>query len=402
MAEVLTGGPPERPPRRWSRVAAAVAAVLVVGTGAGLVVRVARPAAAPVSTPSPSPSASSGWTASAPAQDLVEPRLDGVPAPAPDGARLVVGGPHPTGVGRGAPWLGRLPVSADEAVSRVLAVPAGLVVAVQRRQLSDTQPSSKIYLVRHTAAVLLAAADEVVVGVAGDRVFTLRYGPSGQGRPGTLLELTLSGRVLARHSVPAGFSPQADTAAGLLVAVYPVTGNGPADLRIVDRHTLAVRQRLGQVAYVAAATSTRAAWISAGCTSRCDLTVADLPNGARRALAVANGYGVGAFAFSPDDRRIAVGYYGRHPQQPGGTAPGFVEVVTLSSGARERVPGVATGIKQVADLAWTPDGQWLAISVGWPDQDIRRVGLWPADGGPVRVLSGRYVGGYPPSALLAL
>lgn len=402
MAEVLSGGPADRPPRRWSRVATAVAAVLVLGAGVGQVVRAARPAAAPVPTPSPSQSASSGWMTSTPDQERVQPRLDGVPAPAPDGVVLVVGGPHPTGVGRGAPWLGRLPVSADEAVSKVLAVPGGLVVAVQRRQLSDTQPSSKVYLVRHTAALLLAAADEVVVGLRRDRVFTMWYGLSGQGRPGTLIELTLSGQVLARHSVPAGFIPLADTADGLLVAVYPVTGDGPADLRIVDRHTLAVRQRLGRVGYVLAATSTRAAWINAGCTSRCDLTVAELPDGARRTVPVANGYGVGTLAFSPDDRRIAVGYYGRHPQQPGGTAPGFVEVVTLSSGARERVPGVATGVKQVADLAWTPAGHWLAIGVGWPDQDIRRVGLWPAKGGPVRVLPGRYVGGSPPSALLAL
>ncbi len=319
-----------------------------------------------------------------------------------DGIRLVVGGPHPTGIGRGAPRLGGVPVPADGLVTRVLAVPAGLLVQVQRRQL-DAQPAAKIYLVRRDGrTTLLTATDEVVVGWRGEEIFALRYGTTGPESPGVLTELALSGRVLAIHSVPAGLAPQTDTAAGLVVAVYPAGGDAPANLQILDRRTLAIRQRLGKVGYVVGAISTQAAWTVPGCASTCELVVADLPTGPRRTIALAPGYGVGAVAFSFDGQRVAIGYYGRHPQQPGGAAPGIVEVVDLASGARHRVPGVNTGIKQVADLAWTPDGRWLAVAVAWSDLGFRRVGLWSARGGPIHVLPGRFPGADTPAALLAL
>jgi len=405
MADVLSGGSPDREPRRWRRAVIALAAALViVGVGVLQLGRVhhratSAPMPIPVVTLSPRVMPAPSRVDAPP----VVPRFDGVVTRLARGSELIVGGPHPAVLGGTAQWLRQLPVGADEVVSKILPVPAGLVIAVQRLQLSD-QPSSKIYLVRPNAAtvVLLTAADEVVAGVDGARVYALCYGPSGTTRPGTLLEVALSGKVLARHSVPAGRTLQADTAAGLLIAEYPPTGNGPADLRIVDRRTLAVRQQLGKVGFVIAATSTRVAWTPAGCTSQCDLTIAELPTGARRTLMVAHDCGVGTLAFNPNGRTVAVSYYGRrHPQQPGGSAPGFVEIVNLNTGSRKRLPGVETGIKQSADLSWTPDGSSLAIGVGLAG-NVRRVGLWPAAGGPVHLLPGHFSGDSPPSALLAL
>lgn len=404
MADVLTGGSPDREPRRWRRAVIALAAALVIG-GVG-VLQLGRVHHRATSAPMPTPVVTLSPRATpAPARVNalpVVPRFDGVVTRLARGSELIVGGPHPAVLGGTAPWLRRLPVGADEVVSKILPVPAGLVIAVQRLQLSD-QPSSKIYFVRPSAAtvVLLTAADEMVAGVDGARVYALRYGPSGTTRPGTLLDVALSGKVLARHSVPAGLTLQADTAAGLLIAEYPTTGNGPADLRIVDRRTLAGRQQLGKVGFVVAATSTRVAWTPAGCTSQCDLTIAELPTGARHTLMVAHDYGVGTLAFNPDGRTVAVSYVGRHSQQSGGSAPGFVEIVNLNTGSRKRLPGVETGIKQSADLSWTPDGSSLAIGVGL-DGNVRRVGLWPATGGPVHLLPGRFSGDSPPSALLAL
>ncbi len=403
MADVLTGGSPDREPRRWRRAVIALAAALLIG-GVG-VLQLGRVHHRATSAPMPTPVVTLSPRATpAPARvnaPPVVPRFDGVVTRLPRGSELIVGGPHPAVLGGTAPWLRQLPVGAEEVVSKILPVPAGLVIAVQRLLQLPDQPSSKIYLVRPNAAtvVLLTAADETVAGVDGARVYALRYGPSGTTRPGTLLEVALSGKVLARHSVPAGLTLQADTAVGLLIAEYPTTGNGPADLRIVDRRTLTVRQQLGKVGFVIAATSTRVAWTPAGCTSQCDLTIAELPTGARHTLRVAHNYVVGTLAFNPDGRTVAVSYAGRHPQQPGGSAPGFVEIVNLNTGSRQRLPGVATGSKQSADLSWTPDGSSLAIGVGL-DGNVRRVGLWPTTGGPVHLLPGRFSGDSPPSALL--
>jgi len=416
MTDVLAGGSADRPPRRWPMVAAAVvAAALVVGGGLQHLrggsldtspAAVPSAGALPPSVPSSPELPSPGWTAWAPGDDPV-PQPSGVTAAGIiSGVRLVVGGPHPAGLGAGAPKLGGLPVPADWEVQQVWAVPAGLLAVVQRLHMSDTEPSSKIYLVRPDGtAVLLAAGDAFVARFDGKAIFALRSGATGPGssadHPGVLSEVSLSGRVLDRHQVSAQFYPRADTSYGLLAEVYP-PGDGPVDLQLLDRRTLAVRRHVGMAGYGFGATSTRVAWITAGCTTACRLVVADLRTGSQRTVAAASGYQPGEIAVSPDGRQVAVSYYGRHPQQPGGAAPGIVDVIDLTNGHRQRIPGVATGIKQAADLSWTPDGRWLAVGVGCPTGDYRRFGLWPAAGGPVHVLPGRYAGGYLSGALLAL
>jgi hypothetical protein len=210
-----------------------------------------------------------------------------------------------------------------------------------------------------------------------------------------------SGRVLARHPAPAGLGLHADTSAGLLVTIAP-PGQGPTELQIVDPRTLAPRRRLGPVGYVVAATGTQAAWTSDTCTARCWLTVADLPSGTRHSVVLHRDFDPGTAAFSPDGRRLALGYFGRHPQQAGGAAPGFVEVTDLATGRTTPVPGVATGIKQTAGLAWTTDGRALAITVVRPDSDTTLAGLWPLPGGPVRVLPRIFTGAGAPPALTVL
>jgi hypothetical protein len=165
---------------------------------------------------------------------------------------------------------------------------------------------------------------------------------------------------------------------------------------------MAVINRLGPVDYVVAATSTQAAWTSYRCVAHCALTVLDLPTGHRRTIPLPPDFYPGHAVFSPDGRRLAIAYYGLHPQQAGGPAPGFVEVRDVADAGTVRIPGVATAVKQSAEMAWTPDGTGLALSVGFPDTDTRRVGLWPISGGPVRVLPGSFAGGSDPSALIAL
>ncbi len=413
MTDVLSGGS-DRPPRRGSAVAlgvaAAVVATVAVAAGAGLGPGFGSGPTAGASRHAPPPPTTSPMLSSPPhatGDTTVEPRLAGISAGVAADVRLVVGGPRPVALGAQAPRLGGLAVPAGWEAAQVMRVPAGLIVVIRRLQLSNTEASSRVYLVGPDgAASLLAAGDEAVAAVDGAAVYVVRNGaPDADGSgiaAGWLSKVSLSGRVLDRHVVSAGFVLQADTDAGLLVAAYRLP-NGPADLQIVDGHTLAVRKRVGEVDYVLGASRTVAAWTTPrGCPTTCALVVADLTSGARRTVTLASGYAPGPVAFSPDGRHVAVSYYGRHPQQAGGAAPGAVDVIDLATGSRQRLPGVGTAEKQAADLAWTPDGQWLAVAVGWPDSDFRRIGLWPATGGPVHVLPGRFAGGYLSGALLAV
>jgi hypothetical protein len=402
VGEVLTSGPPERPPRLWPRLVVGV--VVLLTAGVVVVPRLIDQRSIDRASPQRTPTATSTSPSTQPLTgDQVQPRLDGPAAALPAGLVVAVGGPKPAAAGRGtgpAFALNRLPLRNGEVVASATPVPAGLLVVVQSPFMTDAQHFSKIYLIGVHGAVMLTQADEVVVGRRGDRILALRSGYGWKG-PGTLLQLSWTGRVLARHATPEGLSLNADTPSGLLVTITP-TGERPSRLQLVDPRTMAVIKQLGPIDYVAAATSTKAAWTTNRCVEHCALTVLDLPTGQRQAIPMPPGCYPGHAAFSPDGRRLAIAYYGLHPQQVGGPAPGFVEVWDVAGAGGVRIPGLATGIKQSAEVAWTPDGSDLAVSVGFPDTDTRRVGLWPVSGGPVRVVPGTFAGGSDPSALIVL
>jgi hypothetical protein len=403
VGEVLTSGPPDRPPRLRPRLVLGIVVVLALGVVVAPRLIGQQPAgrAVPHHTPTGTPSTSP------PAQPLtddeVQPRLDGPAAPLPDGLVVAVGGPKPAVAGRGtgpAFALERLPLREGDVVASATTVPAGLLVVVQTLFPTEAKHFAKIYLVGAHDTVLLTQADEVVVGHRQDRIFALRSGYGWEG-PGTLLQVSWTGRVLARHTTPEGLSLQADTSRGLLVTVTP-RAERPSQLELVDPRTMAVIRRVAPVDYVVAATSTQAAWTSYRCVEHCALTVLDLPTGRRDTIPMPPDYYPGHATFSPDGRRLAIAFWGLHPQQAGGPAPGFVEVWDVAGAGATRIPGLATGVKQSAEVAWTPDGSDLAVSVGFPDTDTRRVGIWSINGGPVRVLPGTFAGGSEPSALVAL
>ena len=316
---------------------------------------------------------------------------------------FLIGGTRPSDVGPGPSSLAGLRLRTGESVERILPLAVGLVVQVV--DLTGAEPSSHIYWVRDGVSTLVTrATGGVALSSAGDRVYALDYGPPGSTGTrslSTLLEVTLSGTVLARHRVPAGYTIAGDTPAGLLVALYSPT-SGLGHLQLVNRRTLRVLRALGPVEQVIAMDSRRAAWQVTTCEETCDLAVEDFATGHRDVVTAAMGYSLANGSFSPDGRRLALAYFGRHPQQPGGAAPGFVDVQTIETRVRQRVPGVATGIKQAADLAWTPDGASLAVSVGLTTTNSRRIGLWPLTGGALKVLPGRYSDRSSSSALAVL
>lgn len=280
---------------------------------------------------------------------------------------------------------------------QLLPVTGGTLVVVMPDQSGGESGPGWVYLMRPgRAPVEVLRADEVVGSARPGRVWAFIYARQ-QGGKSTLVEATTGGRMLSKRLVPEGLHLEADTGNGLLVATY--RQEGPGELSIVDPVSLRVRRSIGQVTYVAAATSRVAAW--AICSGVCILVVGDVRGGQQpRTFQLATNAGIGAAAFSPDERRLAIAYNGRHGFDRRGT-PGFVDVLDLSTGHPTRVPGVGTPEKQAAQLCWSKDGRWLGIVVRWPEQGYQRLGVWPASGGRVVELPGR-LPARDSSALLAM
>lgn len=275
------------------------------------------------------------------------------------------------------------------AVTQLTLVPAGALAVVQPDQAGGDTGPGWVYLVRPGRAPLrLVRADEVMAGARPDRFWGFVY-PRQQGSEGTLSEVTTEGRLLSERKVPASWQPLADTGSGLLVGVYRQTGGG--QLVIIDPVSLQVDRSLGEVSYVAGASPTMAAWTEpgqGGCGVSCDLVVGSTRGAQRRTFRLTLDSGLGSAVFSPDGRRLALAYFGRHGGE-GTATPGFVEVLDLATGRRTRVPGVATPQKQAAEVTWSRDGRWLGIAVRWRSEGYERLAVWPVSGGPVVELPGR-------------
>lgn len=413
MTEVISGGPPERPPadprvRRAAGVLTA-AAVLVAGTWVALHRTSTEPAAEHTTDAPRTPASAPPSLPSVRIAPAIEPTLSGVATGGPAGLRLLVGGPALTAVdavtGARDPVDG-VPLPAGRSIVQLVQVPSGTVVVVLPTP-RDAGEAGWVYLLRRGRAALeVARADGVLPGLSSGRIWAYSYPPDG--KRATLTALGTDGRVLSRRVLPEGWVPEADTEGGLLVSVH--RGEGPGDLSTVDPVSLRVRQSLGQSTYVVAATSRQAAWVPATPEPGADdLMTVNFRTGRQRSYRVASGFSLGTSAFSPDGRQLAIAYHGRHGlvgnTGPEGTntaaAPGFVEVLDLASGDRTRVPGVGTPEKQSADLSWSPDSRWLAIGVRWPEEGYQRIGLWPASHGPLLALPDKIPGGYV-SALLAV
>jgi hypothetical protein len=382
MEDTLSGGRSEREPPRWQRPLVITILLVVLATGVERLTtsshHSAQPLPAPASAPAPLSPATSPPTTTTP----TAPALDGVVGTLPRGTELIVGGQHPFVLGAATQWLSRLPVSPDEALTGAFPVAGGIVAQVQNLESPGTGPGSRIYFVRRDGSwSLLTSADNVVTSFDGQRIFALTVARGEQ--PGTLAEIALSGKKIARHAVPAGFAVWSDSPEGLVVSSDPEPGDAYPDLRIVDPETLAARQDLGSIGYVDAASSTVVAWTPSGCSSQCSLTVANLAvGGGQHHLTQARGFTPGAMAISPDGLTLAISWVAQQPEP----RTGFVEVVNLSTGARHAIPGVATAFEQAADLTWTPDGQSLGVGVELSG-DVRRVGVWSLTGGPVQLLN---------------
>lgn len=404
VTEVISGGPPESPPAsRASRLVVGALALAVLTFG-GTWVALHRGTTAPASagTPARPPTAE---TPPAPPPDAsagpLAPELAGVSTPGPPGLRLLAGGDALTVVdaasGVPSPVAG-VAVPPGGAVTELLSLDGGALVVVQPDQSGTESGIGRVYLLRPgRAPAELPRADEVVAGARPGRIWAIVNSRQPGGKT-TLVEVTTAGRPLSKRLVPESWQLVADTGGGLLVAVY--RQERPGELMILDPVSLRVRRSMGLVREVVAAAPGLAAWTGPTCAERCALIVGNLRDDRRKTFRLDANFGVGRAVFSPDERQLAIAYYGRAGFDRPATA-GFVEVLDLGTGRRTRVPGVATSEKQAADVCWSSDGRWLGIGVRWPEQGYQRLAVWPVSGGPVVELPGRLPVSYA-SALLAM
>ncbi|MDX6228108.1 MAG: hypothetical protein QOI76_1498, partial [Frankiales bacterium] len=207
---------------------------------------------------------------------------------------------------------------------------------------------------------------------------------------GRLVEVTLAGHVVATHTLAGGLVPLGDSPAGM---VFKDLAKDRVEIR--DRRTMAVLKVVGT-----AETNVNVdrGWLVSSddpfCTVDCQLTVENLATAKTYQVAIANQLYVGEVAVNPNGRSVAISYWGAE-------TPGSVVVADLASGASEEIPGIVTESRRVADIAWTPDGRTLAISVSYTPNDIRRIALWPSDGGALKVLAGTHPGASKPWSLAA-
>lgn len=380
MADILASGHPDGPGQRrrppaWLLLVAAAAVLVGLQSWRN---RTLEPQAAP----SPSPSAAATPEPSEPPDPTAAParfRLAGRPGVGPAGVRLLVGGARPVavdaGTGRVTPLTGVPRLTAGRTAQLQRLAGATVVVVSDR----DYRLVEAFVLPDGGRAFSVGPAEGVVQAAVGR---PLAYNSGAAGRPGWLASFTADGRVRWRRNLGIPTIVFADTPHGLLVETTPDPEHGGA-LGLVDPRTGRLRRGLGQAQYVLASTPDAVAWVPAGCADQCQLMVTSLANGRSRRYDTPD-YRLPAYAaFSPDQRQLALSFYGLHDFVPGLNRDGFAGLLDLASGDVQTIPGLTTEAKSAAALAWSPSGRWLALGVRVPGQDYRdRLVLWrPGEAG---------------------
>jgi hypothetical protein len=331
--------------------------VPVLGVGAALLVGYALTHRVPVERPDPPPRPS-------PTAAAELPGLDGEPATAPEGLRLLVDGRHPqvldARTGAGAPLPG-LSVP-DGAQVRLRAVPGGTIADI----LDSTRPST----------VLLTGGAPVTLGDGGVQAVPAARGTDLLVVQGDAVRrMTRAGPVTRSWTSAQPLRLVRDTPAGLVASRSD-------DLVLLDASTGALRRIVAPRGTPLATTDAVVAWLPDSCRESCGVVVTELDTGAHQHYGLPPGT-PGEAAFSPDGRWLAVSVPGQYRNGRLAVEAGSVSVVDLRTGAVWPVPGVRTGPERQADVSWS--GPDLVLGV-WT-RDRARLALWsPVDRGPLRVL----------------
>ena len=376
---MLSSGPepggPSGPRRRWTTplagvLVAAAAAYLAVHTGGGtgtdrppaaqrsLDVRV-RPPPNPFRTGPPPPTARY--------------QLDGVPGVGPAGVRMLVGGRDPGVLDAGTGRLAALPIRKVLGDVAELDHAGGTTTVLLHN--ANRLRARAVALGRGGTAAPLGQVLDLVPMRDGTVLAEDCDGAGGTG-PCTLTGYAATGAVRWKRSVPRQLDLVRDTPYGLLVRAYQGDVGGVA--RLEDPRSGAVYRVIGRTYAVLGADDRQVVFVPAACGADCDLTLADLADGASRFLPENPGNPQVA-AFSRDGRRLAIGFAGMLPDDPS-TSPqrdGYVAVLDLdpSFDRVQLVPELTTGPASTALPVWSSDGR-LLLAVPTDGAGSGRVVVW--------------------------
>jgi hypothetical protein len=373
--------------------AAAVYLALHAGGGAGtdrppsaepsLDVRI-RPAPNPARTGPPAP--------------IARYRLDGAAGIGPAGVRMLVGGREPGVLDVGTGRLAALPVRTGPGDVAELDHAGGTTTVLLRNP--NRLRARAVALGGNGTAASLGQALDVLPMRDGTVLAEDCDGASGTG-PCTLTGHDPTGAARWKRSVPSQLDLVRDTPYGLLVRTYQ--GDLGGVVRLENARSGAVYRVIGRAYAVIGADDRQVVFVPAACGSACDLTLADLDNGSSRFLAENPGNPTVA-AFSPDGRRLAIGFAGMLPDDPSTSQQrdGYVAVLDIDSGfdRLRLVPELSTGAASTALPVWSPDGR-LLLAVPTDGAGSGRVVSWKPDAPRVTILPVGLTGFYGTPGLAA-
>jgi hypothetical protein len=310
---------------------------------------------------------------------------------APAGLRLLIGGTHPsiadprTGALRGL-WLPPISRQQSAQYSRLPGATAVTVVGFSSRAVVT-------YLVPDQGAPISLGRGVDVVIPARDGGLLGHVAATSRTRE-MLVSYTADGQVRWSRPLDASTTLIRDTPYGLLVGSGPPPGVPVGPLQLVDARSGRVLREFGNAGWILDSVDNLVAWVPARCED-CPIELNSLSTSDSREYPPVHGHPPARAEFSPDGRRLAVSYSGLHLEQqlpPLVDRDGFVAVLDLPTGLLRAMPGLTTGAKQAATIAWR-DADTLVVGVN-VDDAADRVLLWditqvPEPPAPARLLPAR-------------
>jgi hypothetical protein len=379
VADVLSSGPepggPSRSRRRWTTPLAGVlvaAAAAYLAGHAGGAAGTDRPSAAEPSLdvrvrPAPNPARTG------PPPPIARYRLGGVPGLGPVAGRMLVGGREPGVLDTGTGRLAALPIRTGPGDVAELDHAGGTTTVLLHN--ANRLRARAVALGRDGPAAPLGQVLDVLPMRDGTVLAEDCDGAGGTG-PCTLTGYAATGAAGWKRSVPRQLDLVRDTPYGLLVRTYQ--GDVGGVVRLENARSGAVYRVIGRTYAVLGADDRQVVFVPAACGSDCDLTLADLTDGSSRFLPENPGNPVVA-AFSPDGRRLAIGFAGMLPDDPSTSRQrdGYVAVLDLDPAFDHvrLVPELTTGPASTALPVWSADGR-LLLAVPTDGAGSGRVVAW--------------------------
>jgi len=392
-ADVIGGGNPDRPPRRWPGATALLVLVLVAVIAALLnhphgdhpaAVSSSGPPSTGTSIAAPRPSLSLPPPDPGLACGPCDPVLTASPGHGPPGLRLAVPGSRAVQVvdtATGAVTADhRIPVPPGERVLDIVPLDHG-IAALVTAIAGTTAAVGTVWSLNGSGRVArLGQADFIFPGTDGDSIWTATYGRPDNG-PYLLQDVSATGVVRTALVEPDDVGVVAGTDQGLILTTPVSAATAPAGTVQVMRLTGSGLQPVSppNVTSVIAVNRDHVAWS----TTSGELVVEDLVTGDERIEPVPDVQLAVEGSFSPDSRRLAFVIGGRIGTDAQPASYGTVRVFDIAAGYDIVVDGVRLAPKQMPGVGWTSSGT-LVLELRF-DANIR-LAFWAASGDPTTAL----------------